>query len=130
MPIVKESDMRAAARKMRKIGARAVLIKGGHLGQRLEVSDQRSEQLGAEGRQAIDLLDDDGAVTVFRGKWIDAPPVRGTGCMLSAAIAAGLAHGMNLQESVGAAKQFVAGAIRYAPQLGPDPGTLVLTEMR
>jgi len=35
---------------------------------------------------------------------------------------------MNLQESVGAAKQFVAGAIRYAPQLGPDPAPLELTE--
>jgi hydroxymethylpyrimidine/phosphomethylpyrimidine kinase len=65
---------------------------------------------------------------VFRGEWIDAPPVRGTGCMLSAAIAAGLAHGMNLQESVGAAKQFVAGAIRYAPNPGPDPVTLELSE--
>ena len=66
---------------------------------------------------------------MFRGEWIDKLPVRGTGCMLSAAIAAGLAQGMNLQESVGAAKQFVANAIRYAPQLGPDPVTLELTEV-
>ena len=116
--IANESDMRAAARKLRETGARAVLIKGGHLEQRSEVRGQRSEQPGPDEHQAIDLLDDDGAVTAFRGDWIDAPPVRGTGCILSAAIAAGLAHGMNLQESVGAAKQFVAGAIRYAPHLG------------
>ena len=127
--IANESDMRAAACKLREAGARAVLIKGGHLEQRSEIREQRSEHHGPDERRAIDLLDDDGAVTVFRGDWINAPSVRGTGCMLSAAIAAGLAHGMNLQESVGAAKQFVAGAIRYAPELGPDPATLELTEM-
>jgi hydroxymethylpyrimidine kinase/phosphomethylpyrimidine kinase len=113
-PIANESDMRAAANKLREMGARAVLIKGGHLEQRSEIRGQRSEQPGVNEPQAIDLLDDDGAVTVFRSEWIDAPPVRGTGCMLSAAIAAGLAHGMNLQESVRAAKRFVADAIRYA----------------
>ena len=129
MSIANESDMRAAASKLRETGARAVLIKGGHLEERSEVRGRRSEQLRADERQAIDLLDDEGAVTVFRGDWIDAPPVRGTGCMLSAAIAACLAHGMNLQESVKAAKRFVADAIRHAPNLGPDPVTLELTEM-
>jgi hydroxymethylpyrimidine kinase/phosphomethylpyrimidine kinase len=128
-PIANESDMRAAANKLREMGARAVLIKGGHLEQRSEIRGQRSAQPGANEPQAIDLLDDEGAVTVFRGDWIDAPPVRGTGCMLSAAIAAGLAHGMNLPESVGAAKRFVADAIRYAAQLDPDPVRMDLTEM-
>src|SRR6266850_198336 len=120
MQITNESDMRAAASKLRQTGARAVLVKGGHLEQRSEVRGQRSEKPPPK-RQAIDLLDDEGTVTVFRGEWIDAPPVRGTGCMLSAAIAAGLAHGMKLNESVGSAKRFVADTIRYAPNLGPDP---------
>ena len=80
--------------------------------------------------EAIDLLDHDGIVRVFREEWIDVPPVRGTGCMLSSAIAAGLAQGMELQESVSLAKQFVSKAIRYAPKLGPDPVTLELTEIR
>ena len=61
--------------------------------------------------QAIDVLDDEGRVTVFRGEWIDSPPVRGTGCMLSAAIAACLAQDATLQDSVSTAKQFVADAI-------------------
>ena len=113
MPIRNESDMRAAAAKLRETGARAVLVKGGHLKQRSDVSGQRSEKLGPQD-QAIDVLDDDGTVTVLRGEWIDGPPVRGTGCMLSAAIAAGLARDMNLQESVSAAKRFVAGVIRSA----------------
>ena len=123
MPIRSETDMRAAARKLRDMRALAVLIKGGHVEQRSEVDSHRAGQSEPQ-RQAIDVLDDDGTVTVFRGDWIDAPPVRGTGCMLSAAIAAGLAKGMDLPESVGAAKQFVANAIRYAPSLGPDQVTL------
>jgi hydroxymethylpyrimidine/phosphomethylpyrimidine kinase len=128
MTITNESDMHAAASKLRAAGARAVLVKGGHLKERSEIRGQTSEK-AEPNRQAIDVLDDEGLVTVFRDEWIDAPPMRGTGCMLSAAIAAGLSLGMDLQGSVGAAKRFVAGAIRYAPNLGPDPVTLELTEI-
>jgi hydroxymethylpyrimidine/phosphomethylpyrimidine kinase len=103
-----EEGMRAAACKLREMGARAVLIKGGHLKQRSEVRDQKAER-------AKDVLDDNGTVTVFRGEWIEAPPVRGTGCMLSAAIAECLAQGVELGESVRLSKQFVADAIRHAP---------------
>ena len=113
MKIKNESDMRAAASALRQRGARAVLIKGGHLEQRSEVGEQRSEQLEPT-RQAIDIFDDDGTVTAFRRDWIEAPPVRGTGCMLSSAIAAGLAQGLNLHDSIDAAKRFVADAIRQA----------------
>jgi len=75
------------------------------------------------------VLDDGGRITVFRGEWIDSPPVRGTGCMLSAAIAACLSLGMDLQTAVSAAKRFVADAIRYAPRFGPEPVTLELEMM-
>jgi len=107
MSIANEPDMREAARKLREMGAPAVLIKGGHLQERSEVKDERS---------AMDVLDDHGNVLVFRGEWIDSPPVRGTGCMLSSAIAASLGLGMDLQDSVGAAKRFVAEAIRKCDQ--------------
>jgi hydroxymethylpyrimidine kinase/phosphomethylpyrimidine kinase len=132
--IENEEGMREAASRLRDTGARAVLIKGGHLKQRSEVSDQRSVRgispTVREGSdQAIDVLDDEGRVTVFSGEWIDASPVHGTGCMLSAAMAACLAQGMTLEESVRAAKQFVGNAIRYAPKLGPDPVTLELTKI-
>ena len=110
-----EEGMHAAAGKLRAMGARAVLIKGGHLEQRSEVRDQRLEPAAPRG-QATDVLDDEGRVTVFRTGWIDSPPVRGTGCMLSAAIAACLAQGMELQEAVKLARQFVAEAIRNAPR--------------
>lgn len=118
MRIENEDGMRAAADKLREMGARAVLIKGGHLGkQRSEIAGQKSERgpspTMSEGSvQAIDLLDEEGEVAILRGDWIDAPPVRGTGCMLSSAIAANLAGGASLSEAVAAAKTFVAAAIQ------------------
>ena len=105
MNIRNEGEMRQAAARIRELGVRAVLVKGGHLKeQRSEIRGQRSE--------AIDLLDDNGQVTVFRSEWIEAPNVRGTGCMLSSAIAASLAKGSDLKEAVATAKQFVADRIR------------------
>ena len=101
-----ESEMREAARKLREVGARAALVKGGHLKPGSGARGQVSK------RQAIDVLDDEGRVTVFRGEWIDAQPVRGTGCMLSSAIAACLGQGIGLEEAVGTAKNFVSDAIR------------------
>ena len=136
LKITNADEMCGASRKLREMGARAVLIKGGHLEEGSEVRGQRSDDpvkhvhaVHDLRRQAIDVLNDQGQTTVFRGEWIDSPPVRGTGCMLSSAIAAGLAQRMSLEESVRAAKQFVADAICYAPKLGPDPVTLELTEM-
>jgi hydroxymethylpyrimidine/phosphomethylpyrimidine kinase len=109
--ITNEHDMHEAARKLREMGARAVLIKGGHLKETSEVGGQGP--VGVEHScQAMDVLDDEGLVATFRGEWIDSLPVRGTGCMLSSAIAACLGLGMDLQGSVGAAKRFVADVIR------------------
>ena len=122
--ITSEDDMCAAARKLREMGARAVLIKGGHLTQRSEVGAQKAEGRRQKAEkagltlQAIDVLDDGGRVTIFRGEWINSPPVRGTGCMLSSAIAASLSCGLDLNASVSSAQQFVAEMIRYAPQPG------------
>ncbi|HEY5838813.1 MAG TPA: bifunctional hydroxymethylpyrimidine kinase/phosphomethylpyrimidine kinase [Pyrinomonadaceae bacterium] len=109
MNIRDESDMRQATARIRELGVPAVLIKGGHLEeQRSEVRDQKSDSTE---RQAIDLLDDDGQVTVFRSEWIEAPNVRGTGCMLSSAIAAHFAQGFTLHESVPEARRYVLSAL-------------------
>jgi hydroxymethylpyrimidine kinase/phosphomethylpyrimidine kinase len=101
MTITSEADMRRAALAIREQGARAVLIKGGHL-----------EEQKAEGSEAIDVLDNAGEVTIFRERRISGAALHGSGCVLSAAIAAGLGKGMKLEDSVGAAKSFVMAAIR------------------
>ena len=97
-----EEEMRRAARMLREMGARAVLVKGGHL----------------DAREAVDLLDDAGEVRLFRAPRIQTDATHGTGCTLAAAIAACLARGMSLPDAVGAAKRFVTEAIRRSPQLG------------
>jgi len=102
MAIESEADMRAAAVKFSEMGAHAVLIKGGHLRQSLEAGTHK----------ANDLLYNEGNVTVFKGEWIDTPSVRGTGCLISSAIAAGLAQGATLEEAVHRAKEYVAEVIR------------------
>ncbi|MGI9107933.1 MAG: bifunctional hydroxymethylpyrimidine kinase/phosphomethylpyrimidine kinase [Pyrinomonadaceae bacterium] len=100
--IATEADMRRAASVIREMGARAVLVKGGHL-------------LTGD---ALDLLDDGGQVRLFRAPRITTDATHGTGCTLAAAIAAGLARGLNLATAVEAAKRFVIAAIRQSPHLG------------
>jgi len=98
--------MLEAARAMRELGARAVLVKGGHLA-----------------GDAFDLLlDEDGRVRTFTVARVETDSTHGTGCTLAAAIAACLARGLNLEESVAAAKRFVTEAIRRAPGLGRGHG--------
>lgn len=96
--ITSAADMRRAAAAIREMGASAVLIKGGHL----------------DSDEAIDVLDNNGQVTVFQEQRIRGGELHGSGCILSAAIAAGLGNEMTLEESVGAAKSFVLKAIRKA----------------
>jgi hydroxymethylpyrimidine/phosphomethylpyrimidine kinase len=136
-----EEGMRRAARVMREMGARAVLVKGGHLGEREANGNQPSivnrqpEKAGGEAKTlideggarhlvALDLLDDEGRITLFREERISTTSTHGTGCTLAAAIAACLGRGMALVESVSAAKSFVTDAIRRAPPLGHGHGPL------
>ncbi len=120
MSISSEAEMRQAAAMIRTLGARAVLIKGGHLGEQ-EAGGRRQEAESEEAAgtlalttDAVDLLDDEGRVTVFRERRIAGGELHGSGCILSAAIAAGLGKGMTLEDSVNAAKKFVWEAIRKA----------------
>lgn len=102
--IENEADMRRAAASIRSMGARAVLVKGGH----------RAIQ-----RQAIDLLLDENENFVeFREEYIDVGEIHGSGCTLSAAIAAGLGKGMTLEDAIRAAKNYVTQAIKSAPRIG------------
>jgi hydroxymethylpyrimidine kinase/phosphomethylpyrimidine kinase len=102
--IESEADIRRAAEAIRSLGARAVLVKGGH----------RAIQ-----NQALDvLLDEQGNFVEFREEYLNVGEIHGSGCTLSAAIAAGLGKGLTLEEAVRAAKTYVTDAIRSAPRIG------------
>lgn len=126
--ITDEEGMRRAARDIRAMGARAVLVKGGHLGELLVSGEQKAASREHEGKNsglvAFDLLDDDGCVTLFSEERIATTSTHGTGCTLAAAIAACLGRGLSLIEAVSAAKSFVTDAIRQAPPLGHGHGPL------
>jgi hydroxymethylpyrimidine kinase/phosphomethylpyrimidine kinase len=106
--LTSEAEMREAAKIIRGLGARAVLIKGGHLGEQKAVGSRQE----AESEEAVDVLDDEGAVTVFRAEFVPGANIRGSGCILSAAIAAGLGKAMSLEDSVRQAKDFVLKELR------------------
>jgi hydroxymethylpyrimidine/phosphomethylpyrimidine kinase len=99
------SGMRRAAEALARRGARAVLVKGGHL----------------EGA-AVDVLYHDGVWREFTAPRIDTPHTHGTGCTYSAAITAELARGAPLVEAVSRAKAYITEAIRTAPRLGSGSG--------
>jgi hydroxymethylpyrimidine kinase/phosphomethylpyrimidine kinase len=125
LKIEDEAGMRRAARVMREMGARAVLVKGGHLKSKAK-GEGRKEKGGTDEDvpTALDLLDDNGRVTLFRGEWIETTSTHGTGCTLSAAIAACLGRRLSLESSIEAAKRFVSDAIRRAPGLGHGHGPI------
>ncbi len=107
LTIRSEADMEAAARKIGDAWGCAVLCKGGH-----SLSD------------ANDLLYDHGALTWFRGRRIDNPNTHGTGCTLSSAIAANLAKGFDLTESIRRAKDYISGALGAMLDLGAGRGPM------
>jgi hydroxymethylpyrimidine kinase/phosphomethylpyrimidine kinase len=94
-----EKDIERAANAIRSTGARNVLIKGGHL-PRMD--------------RATDHLFIDHELTKFDANFIEGVSMRGTGCMLASAIAANMALGKELKESVKVAKEFVSRSIRNA----------------
>ena len=98
-------DMRRAACRLRELGARAVLIKGGHM---------RGD--------ATDLLFDGASWREFPAPRVATPHTHGTGCTYSAAITAGLAQGLALGDAVACAKSFVHRAIATNPGLGHGSG--------
>lgn len=103
-----EADMRAAAEQLVERGARAALVKGGHL----------------EGHEVIDVLVDAQGAQSWRRPKIATTSTHGTGCTVSAAIAAGLAHGRPLRRAVADALDFARRAIAEAPMLGGGNGPL------
>ena len=99
-------DMKRAAEQLQGLGPRAVLVKGGHL----------------PGERAIDVLHDGDQVLELDGPRFDTDDTHGTGCAISAAITARLAHGDDLMSAVRFAKEFISGAIERSLRLGKGYG--------
>ena len=106
-----EAEMEAQAREILSLGARNVLIKGGH-----------ATNFGS-GDDSVDLMIGQGEVVRLAAKRIATKNTHGTGCTLSAAIAAGLAQGRDLIAAVQDAKTYVTAAIAAADalQVGQNP---------
>lgn len=98
-------EMESAAKDLLKLGSKAVLIKGGHLE-----------------NDATDLLYDGKEFTYFRQEKILSNNTHGTGCTLSSAIAANLAKGKSMIESVRLGKEYITGAIKNGFKIGHGVG--------
>jgi len=107
MAVTTPEEMEEAARRIHRLGPRNVLVKGGHLKD-----------------DAVDVLWNGRALTVFSGPRIESTNTHGTGCTLSAAMAAGLARGQALGEAVREAKAYVTAAIREGFRAGRGVGQL------
>lgn len=101
-----EAAMRTQGEALLALGAKAVLMKGGH----------------GEGAESVDLLVTRDAVLRLPAPRHATRNTHGTGCTLSSAIASGLARGLTLAEAVRAAKTYITGAIAAADQLEVGQG--------
>lgn len=107
MSIKSSKDMKAAAVKLTEKGAKAVLLKGGHLSGNAE-----------------DLLFDGKAFRFYSAPRISTNTTHGTGCTLSSAITAFMASGCLLPKAVEKAKEFITGAIEKGLDIGKGKGPL------
>lgn len=98
-------DMKKAAEKIYSMGAKNVLVKGGHLS-----------------GEAIDLLFDGKDFEFYSRERINTKNTHGTGCTYSSAIAANLAKDIPIKSAVENAKDYVTNAIRYSLEIGKGHG--------
>lgn len=106
MAIRGKADKLEAAKKLSGLGARYVLIKGGH----------------EAGSEAVDLLFDGSGYSELAGRRIDTARTHGTGCTYSAALTAGLAQGLGVEEAVRQAKAYIQAAIEDGIVIGGGHG--------
>ncbi|MFB3052408.1 MAG: bifunctional hydroxymethylpyrimidine kinase/phosphomethylpyrimidine kinase [Dehalococcoidia bacterium] len=101
-----DEDVRRAAKEIVGLGARAVVVKGGH----------------REAAEAVDVLYDGTTFRDYSAARIDTTSTHGTGCTFASAIAAYLARGEPLAEAVGRAKEYLTEALRRAYPIGGGHG--------
>jgi hydroxymethylpyrimidine kinase/phosphomethylpyrimidine kinase len=106
IPVKGLEDQKRAAKEIAELGARAVVVKGGHI----------------DGPMVRDVLYSNGDYIVLESERIQTKNTHGTGCTFASAIAAHLAHGTEIVQAVRKAKEFVTDAIRYGLDLGKGSG--------
>ncbi|SIQ83052.1 hydroxymethylpyrimidine/phosphomethylpyrimidine kinase [Haladaptatus litoreus] len=110
-----DESAKSAGEKLLELGADAVLIKGGHV----------------PGEQVRDVLVTEDGAEIFTHDRIETDATHGSGCTLASAIAARLAQGESLRESVAGATEFMERAVRYHLNVGEGPGSVHhLAELR
>lgn len=110
MDLATNEARKEAAKKLHAMGARHVIIKGGH------ASDASAPD------QVVDLLYDGQTFTEFTGRRIDTNNTHGTGCTFAAAITASLAKGESMEEATRTAKAFIQAAIEHQIDIGAGHG--------
>lgn len=111
-----ESDCIRAAREIHAMGPGWVVLKGGH---------RRKIECGPAGaREVVDLVFDGGELHRVSGPYLEGGPKRGTGCTLSAAIAAFLAKGRSEMEAVREAREYLSRTWRSSGESGQAGGPL------
>lgn len=100
-------DLEAFAAGFLDSGMNSILVKGGH----------------ENGEESVDFLLQDGVLEQFSAPRIETQNTHGTGCTLSSAIAAYLAHGSSLKDSVQGAKDYITGALQHADDLRVGKGS-------
>lgn len=108
LSVATTDDLRRAGDLLLGFGARAVLMKGGHI----------------PGDRVVDILMTPEGETAFEGERIDTCHTHGTGCTLASACAAGLAQGLDLTAAVARAWNYVHQAMLRAPGFGAGHGPL------
>jgi hydroxymethylpyrimidine/phosphomethylpyrimidine kinase len=106
--ITSMNDAREAAKRIRDVGAQAVVVTGGH----------------GTGDESIDLFFDGRTFTEMRTARLPGGSVHGTGCAYAAALAAGLASGFKAVQAARLAQAYVAGAMRHAVSIGQGAAVL------
>lgn len=105
-PVVDDDSVRRAAHRIVELGARSVVVKGGHAG----------------GSESNDLLFDGERFVTFSASRLETRNTHGTGCTFAAAIASGLALGLDLDSAVGSAKRYLTEALTHGIPIGAGHG--------
>ncbi|KAH0599340.1 hypothetical protein MHUMG1_03457 [Metarhizium humberi] len=116
------SDVEFIGRRIQALGPEWVLVKGGHLPFRADMSVAETEH---EKHVVVDLLvGPEGKVFRVQSPYQPSTSTHGTGCSLASAIAAGLAKGIDVPAAVHSACRYIEAGIRSAPKLGKGNGPL------